>query len=164
MAGIYSDFEDSARDGVRFPAHAVGFFHQEPRVDWAFGVDYLGRDDIKILPVFGLCWHDPNRPAWRYQFIFPRPRVDLTLSSKSRLYCAGTLGGGSWDIELPDESNDVMTYRDYKLVIGLEQADTSKSLSAWELGWVFNRRLEFRSRPDEHGFDDAFVLRYVSQH
>jgi len=163
MAGIYSDFEDSVRDGVRYPSHAVGIFHQEPRADWVFGVDYLGRDDIKLLPVLGLCWHDPDRPAWRYQCIFPRPRVDLTLSSKNRVYCAGTLGGGTWDIEFPDDSNDVMTYRDYKFVLGFEQADTGKSLSAWELGWVFNRRLEFRSRSDERSFDDAFVLRYVSQ-
>ena len=31
MVGVYSDFEDSARDGVRFPAHAVGMFHPGPR-------------------------------------------------------------------------------------------------------------------------------------
>lgn len=164
MVGVYSDFEDSARDGVRFPSHAVGMFHPGPRADWVFGVDYLGRDDIKILPVFGLCWHDPARPSLRYEMIFPRPRVDLTLSKKARLYGAGLLGGGTWDIEFPNNGNDVMTYRDYRIVMGIEQADSKGHLSAWEMGWVFGRTLEFRSRTNERDFDDAFVLRFVTQH
>ena len=164
MVGIYSDFEDSARDGVRFPSHAVGMFHPNPSTDWVFGVDYLGRDDIKVLPVFGFCWHDPARPLLRYEMIFPRPRVDLVLSKDTRLYSAGLLGGGTWDIEFPDDRNDVMTYRDYRFVIGVEQADAHGNLSAWELGWVYGRKLEFRSRTDERSFDDAFVIRFVSQH
>ncbi len=163
MVGVYSDFEDSARDGVRFPAHAVGMFHPGPRADWVFGVDYLGRDDIKVLPVAGWVWHDPQRPELRYEMVFPRPRIDLTLSAQSRIYCRGLLGGGTWDIEFPDDSNDVMTYRDYKLAFGIERADSGGALSSWELGWVFSRKLEFRNRPDELGFGDAFVLRYVTR-
>lgn len=163
MVGVYSDFEDSARDGVRFPAHAVGMFHPGPKADWVFGVDYLGRDDIKVLPVAGFVWHDPNRPELRYEMIFPRPRIDLTLSPQSRVYCSGLLGGGTWDIEFPDNSNDVMSYRDYKLAFGIERADSDGHLNSWELGWVFGRRLEFRDRPDEFGFGDAFVIRYVTR-
>jgi hypothetical protein len=162
--GVYSDFEDSARDGLRFPAHAVGMFHPGLRADWVFGVDYLGRDDIKILPVFGMCWYDPARPSLRYEMVFPRPRIDLALSKHARLYTAARLGGGTWDIEFPNEGNDVMTYRDYRMVIGIEQADSRGDLSAWELGWVFNRSLEFRSRTNERDFDDAFMIRFVSQH
>lgn len=164
MVGVYSDFEDSARDGVRFPSHAVGMFHPSPKADWVFGIDYLARDDFKLLPVFGFCWHDPARPSLRFEMIFPRPRVDVVLSQKTRLYCAGLLGGGTWDIEFPNEDNDVMTYRDYRLVFGLEQADSKGHLSAWELGWVFGRSLEFRSHRNERDFDDAFMIRFVSQH
>jgi hypothetical protein len=162
MVGVYSDFEDSARDGVRFPSHAVGMFHPGPRMDWVFGVDYLGRDDIKILPVAGFVWHDPLRPEVRYEMVFPRPRIDLTLSTHSRIYCRGLLGGGTWDIEFPDDGNDVVTYRDYKLLFGIEQSDSDGDLSGWELGWVFGRNVEFRDRPDEYGFDDAFVIRYIT--
>jgi hypothetical protein len=163
MVGIYSDFEDSARDGVRFPAHAVGMFHPGPRADFVVGVDYYGRDDIKVLPVGGLVWHDPNRPQWRYQMVFPRPRIDYTLTEQTRLYCAGFLGGGSWDIEFPNNHNDVMTYRDYKLVTGIEHADDDGSTWGWEAGWIFSRKLEFRSLPQDYSFDDAFVIRYVTR-
>ena len=163
MVGAYSDFEGSAREGVRFPAHAVGMFHPGPRADWVVGVDYLGRDDVKVLPVAGFCWHDPATPHLRYQMIFPRPRIDLTLSSEVRLYIAGLFGGGTWQIEFPDSSNDVLTYRDYKLVTGIEQMSDDGSLTSWELGWVFGRKIEFRGRPEELDMDDAFVLRLITR-
>jgi hypothetical protein len=159
--GLYSDFEDSARDGIRYPGHAVGMFHRSPEADWVFGVDYLSRDDIKILPVFGFCWHHGESPAVRYECIFPRPRIDFALSNQCRWYVAGLLGGGTWDIEFPDDSNDVMTYRDYRCTFGLEKCDEHGNLSAWELAWVFSRNLEFRSRSDQQFFDDALMIRYV---
>jgi hypothetical protein len=159
--GLYSDFEDSARDGIRYPGHAVGMFHRSPEADWVFGVDYLSRDDIKILPVFGFCWHHGESPSVRYECIFPRPRIDFALSNQRRWYVAGLLGGGTWDIEFPDNSNDVMTYRDYRCIFGLEKCDEHGNLSAWELAWVFSRNLEFRSRSDQQFFDDALMIRYV---
>ncbi len=163
MIGIFSDFEGSAREGVRYPAHAVGMFHTSPKVDWVFGVDYLGRDDVKILPVAGFCWHNPDRPQVRYQMIFPRPRIDWTLNSEVRLYLAGLFGGGTWQIEFPDDNNDVMTYRDFQMLTGIEKIRDDGSLAAWELGWVFGRKLEFRDSPNELYMDDAFVLRYVTR-
>jgi hypothetical protein len=161
--GVYSDFEDSARDGVRFPAHTVGIFHASPRNDLVFGVDYLDRDDIKILPVAGICWHDPNISNLRYQMVFPRPRIDWTIDAESRMYVGGTLGGGTWDIEFPNEANDVLTYRDYRLVFGIEHAGEEGKLSGWEMGWVFSRKLEFRHLPQEFGLDDAFIIRWVTR-
>lgn len=57
--GVFSDFEDSARDGIRFPSHAVGMLKWNKNTDLVLGVDYLSRDDIKLLPVFGLSWEKP---------------------------------------------------------------------------------------------------------
>lgn len=164
MVGAYSDFKGSAREGVRFPAHAVGMFHSSENADWVIGVDYLGRDDVKMLPVAGFCWHNPARPQLRYQMVFPRPRIDLTLNAAARLYLAGLFGGGTWQVEFPDASNDVLTYRDFKMVTGIERKRDDGSLATWELGWVFARKLSFRDRADELNMDDAFVLRYITRH
>ncbi len=84
--GVYSDFEDSARDGVRFPSHGVGILHVNPKLDWVLGVDYLSRDDIKLLPVAGFSWHNPDNCDWRFDLVFPRPRIQYTLSDCSRVY------------------------------------------------------------------------------
>lgn len=162
--GIYSDFEDSARDGVRFPAHLVGMVHPNENWDWVFGVEYVDRDDIKILPVIGFVWHDTSLPGLRVEAVFPRPRIDLQLQRDMRLYWTARLGGGTWDIEMPDDSNDVFTYRDYQILMGLESIDAKKKLSALEFGFVFGRHIEFRNRPDEVNLDESFIIRHVTRY
>ncbi|MBL8811949.1 MAG: hypothetical protein JNM43_17420 [Planctomycetaceae bacterium] len=161
--GAYSDFEDSARDGIRFPSHAVGMVHVDSSTDIVFGLDYLDRDDYPLLPVFGVSLYNLDLPGLRMDLIFPRPRIEYALSPDSRAYIAGNLGGGTWDIEFPDETNKVMTYRDFRLLVGFEKADDS-SLGALEFGYVFGRKLEFRNDPVTTDFHDAFILQWVHRH
>lgn len=161
--GVYSDFEDSARDGVRMPSHAVGVAHWSTQTDLVLGVDYLARDDVKLLPVAGFSYRPFNNPSLRFDLIFPRPRIDYALSADRRLYTAMFLDGGSWDIEFPSGHNDVMTYRDYKLVLGYEHLYESGRTSSCEIGYAFDRQLTFRGLPGETNFDDAFVLRFISK-
>ena len=158
--GVFSDFEDSARDGVRFPSHAVGFFHPNPCLDIVFGVEYLHRDDIKVLPVVGLVLREANVRA---ELVFPRPRIDFALNDDTSLFVKGELGGGSWDIERPDETNDVFTYRDYRVSIGLQTLKSGKT-SSIEFGYVFDRQLSFRSSLHEEEFDDTFMIQLLHQY
>ena len=161
--GVFSDFEDSARDGVRFPGHAVGMLHLQPELDFVFGVDYLSRDDIKMLPVGGVSWRPQAMPDLRFDLVFPRPRIDYSIDNQSKIYLAGRLGGGTWDIEFPNNDNDVMTYRDLQFLVGFENRNTQGNLSSVEFGYVFDRRLQFRTLTQSTEFDDAFVLRFVTR-
>jgi hypothetical protein len=162
-AGFYSDFEDSARDGVRFPAHAVGMLHVNDAWDWVAGVDYLDRDDYKILPVAGFSWHSPEFPNWTVNMVFPRPRVDFAVGASERFYIGGLLGGGTWDIEMPGDVNDVVTYRDFRLLFGLEHLHPKGRLTGLELGYAFGRQVEFRSGQPGMDFDDGFLIRWVTR-
>lgn len=162
--GVYSDFEDSARDGIRFPGHVVGMLHMNDAWDWIAGVDYVDRDDYKILPVAGFSWHSMDFPNLTVDMVFPRPRVDFAMSSRERLYIGGLLGGGTWDIEMPGDFNDVVTYRDFRLLLGLEQLGEKGRLSGLELGYVLGRQVEFRSMQPSVEFDDGFILRWVTRH
>jgi len=161
--GVYSDFEDSARDGVRALGHAVGMLHVNDTLDIVGGVDYLNRDDYKILPVIGYSWHNPNIPRWRADVVFPRPRVQYALDGGQRLYTAGLLGGGTWDIEMPGDINDVITYSDLEWLFGHERITSGGNISAIEMGYVFGRKLEFRSGQPDIDFNDAFVIRWVTR-
>ena len=161
--GVFSDFEDSARDGVRFPGHAVGMLHFKPELDVVYGIDYLSRDDIKLLPVGGISWRPLAMPDFRFNLIFPRPRIDYSIDNQSKIYLAGRLGGGTWDIEFPNNDNDVMTYRDLQLLLGFERRSSDGDLASIEFGYVFDRKLEFRTLSQTTGFDDAFVLRLVTR-
>ena len=159
--GAYGDFEDSVRDGVRLASHAVGFLNLGT-VDAVFGVDYLDRQDIKLLPVGGLVFRHTD---FRAELVFPRPRVDIAIDEHNSLFFKGNLGGGSWDIERPDESDDVFTYRAYEFTVGIQSIDEDDEgcpgISSIEFGYVFDRQLSFRNTNFEQDFDDAFMIRFV---
>ncbi len=162
--GAYSDFEASARNAIRFPSHAVGMFHVNRSTDFVFGIDYLDRNDIAVLPVFGLSLRDVFVHGLRMDLVFPRPRIDYMLSETNRIYLAGQMNGGTWQVRFPDGSNPVMTYRDLRVMFGLESTNKDGSLSAWEFGYVFDRSLEFNSQPGHASFDDAFLIQWISRH
>lgn len=162
--GVYSDFEGSAREGVRFPSHAVGMLHLDHSRDFVFGVDYLDRDDIAILPVIGMSFHEFSVPELRLDLLFPRPKISYLFDSNHSAYLAAYLDGGTWDIEEPGGIENVMTYRDYRLVLGFETDLGEDSVSVWEFGYVFGRELEMRSGYPDTDLSDAFMLRTVWSH
>lgn len=161
--GLFTDFEGSARDGVRFPAHAVGMLHVNSSADIVFGIDWLDRDQVSLLPVFGVSLHDLAFRGLRLDLVFPRPRIEYAFSDTHRVYLAGSTGGGKWDIDFPDGSDQVMSYRDYRLGMGFERADEDGGTTALEFGWVFSRSLEFRRMQGDTRFDDALLIRWVTR-
>lgn len=161
--GVYSDFEDSARDGVRYLGHAVGMLHMSDSWDWVAGVDYLDRGDYKILPVIGFSWHPEEHPNLQFDAVFPRPRVAVAINATQRLYLSGLLGGDTWDIEQPGEVNDVMTYRDFRMLFGHERITENGRSTAFELGYIFGRQVEFETSPLVTTFNDSFIVRMVSR-
>lgn len=160
--GIFSDFEGSAREGVRFPSHAVGMFHVNNSTDIVFGADFFDRDDISVLPVFGLSFRSPQHSRLRFDLIFPRPRIEYSFSNSKRMFVTGSMGGGTWDVD--DGIDHIATYRDYRVMLGFEKADDDGETSAIEFGYVFGRQMELRGQSGQTDFDDAFMIRWVTRH
>lgn len=154
-----SDFEGSARDGIRYPSHAVGYLRMAPWADLVLGIDYIDREDVGLLPVGGFILSPSD--SLQIQLVFPRPRVDISLSSTQRLYLSGDLGGGQWAIErellLVD---DLLTYSDLRLAIGIETT-AGPLVSGMEIAWLFNRKIEFSSDVGNSDLDDTVMLRFV---
>lgn len=156
-----SDFEGSSRDGIRFPSHAVGFLRLGPATELVFGVDYLDRGDVKILPVGGLIVLP--HPDVRFEIVFPRPRMVVQLTDKKRLAISGELGGGTWAVERDALFDDLATYRDLRLSVGLEHVDDKGHVSAFEIGYLFDRRFEYTSG-FEYSPNDTLMLRMVESY
>jgi hypothetical protein len=72
------------------------------------------------------------------------------------------LGGGTWAIERVAEFNDLATYHDLRLCIGLECLEEHGQRSAFEIGYLFDRRLEYSSGIGNMRLDDAVVFRMVT--
>ncbi len=154
-----SDFNGNARKGIQYPSHGVAFLTVRPELDLVLGVDYLDRADIKLLPVAGVIWK-PN-PDMRFELVFPRPRAVFQLTDVYRLYVSGELGGGSWAIARPILRENVATYRDLRVCVGLESV-YGGGQGAIEIGYVFDRQLEYTSGAGDMQLDDALMLRLVT--
>ena len=70
---VSSDFQTS-EDGFRITGRALATWQWLPeRLSLLFGVVYLDRNDLPILPGVGLIW-TPD-PDWRLDLVFPRPKL-----------------------------------------------------------------------------------------
>lgn len=160
--GVFSDFEGSARQGIRYPGHAVGYYRWTPACDFVFGIDYFSRDDIKLLPVAGLIL--TPRDDLRLELVFPRPRVEVRISELSSVYLAGELGGGTWDIERPTLPDDVVTYRDLRLLFGISSRQEDGGEEGLEIGYVFDRNLSYRSSNGDFSPGSTILLRATKRY
>ena len=155
-----SDFEGSSREGIRFPGHAVGFLSVGPTAELVLGVDYLDRGDVKLLPVVGLI--AMPRPDVRLELVFPRPRAVFQLTEEHQLYVGGELGGGTWAVERDTMVDDLATYRDLRLCVGLGRVKDGNRRSAVEIGYLFDRRLEYTSGNGNYNPIDTAMVRWIS--
>jgi hypothetical protein len=163
--GLFTDFEDSVRDGWRFPAHAVVFHDWTETIEGVAGVKYLDRENLPPLPVLGVILRPDDRV--RLEAIFPEPRVAWRVHAESDsenwLSLSGEIGGGEWAIERSNtDLADVVTYNDYSAVLGFHHYMLSGTDIAFEIGYVFARDLEYRSGAGDFQPDEAFFIRWSS--
>lgn len=154
--GFYTDFEGSARKGLRWPSTAVLEYRTDESLKWLLGVDILNRDDYFCLPVFGTVW--TPRPDVRVDLVFPKPRVSYRTSRLGWVFVGGEMWGGMWAIERQAGASDVVTYRDLRAVIGLESTTENQIVWFTDLGVAFNRHLEFRSGTGDYQPLATFLL------
>jgi hypothetical protein len=157
----FSDFENKSADAFRLPSRAIALWSTTPELQLAFGVINFDREDVSWLPAAGLIW-TPN-DAYKLELLFPRPRVLRKLSETDRetrwIYAGGEFGGGSWAIRREDRSDDIVTYSVLRFLIGYEAKRTAGFSPRVEIGYLFNRRIEYVSGVGDYDPDSAFMLR-----
>ncbi|MBI2826882.1 MAG: hypothetical protein HYX69_19580 [Planctomycetia bacterium] len=144
---IFNDFRDWGHGAFRVTGRGLGLVTLSPTWQLAAGVAYLGRADAQILPVGGLIW-TPNED-WRVEAIVPRPRIierflDGFLADWW-VYLAGEFGGNTYAIQRAAGFDDLATYRDFRVQLGLERKADSGSYHRFEVGYVFGRKVEYAS-------------------
>ncbi len=159
---VASDFQ-STDDALRVTGRAFATWQWVPeRLTLLFGVVYLDRDDLAILPGVGLIW--TPTPDYRLDVIFPRPKLARRLVFVPReredwVYLSGKLGGRTWAVERESGLPDQLTLRDYRLDLGWERIIDGGSGVFAEIGYVFGRELEYESTSTGISFDDAVMIR-----
>jgi hypothetical protein len=100
------------------------------------------------------------RDDLRLELVFPRPRIEVQVSPKNSLYLAGELGGGTWAIERMTGVDDVVTYRDLRLLLGIQGGDDEGYQSGFEIG----RDLSYRSKLGDYQPGDTVLFRLTSRY
>ena len=163
--GHYSDWEASDADAFRVTGDAFAVYQQGPGKKWVLGVIYLNREDIAVIPAAGLIY-EPT-PDVKYEAILPRPRIAWRLPQTNPqpgdarwFYVGGEFGSGIWSIERPlSLTQDLLTYRDLRVLIGYERKVVGGLSRRFETGYVFDRELEFSSATPRLKLGDTLILR-----
>lgn len=161
--GIYSDFENLGEDAVRYQGRALAAISWSPTVEVRFGVVYLDRVDIKLLPAGGIVWTpDQNR---RFEILFPNPKLAWRLSQYGNadfwFYIGGEYGGDSWQITRADGvTEEQVDYNDIRVMLGLEWSTPRGLKGMVEVGYLWERELDYSiTHADDLSLDNTFMLR-----
>ncbi|MEM8946984.1 MAG: DUF6268 family outer membrane beta-barrel protein [Planctomycetota bacterium] len=164
--GHYSDFEASDADAFRVTGQAFAVYESSPAWTWVFGVVYLNRRDLSVIPAVGAIYK-PHADL-KFDAILPRPRISwrlpdglLASNTERWAYVGGEFGGGIWSIDRSATvGQDLMTYNDFRLLMGIEtKADLGAISHRLEFGYVFGRELEFSSATPNVELDDSLFVR-----
>jgi len=160
--GIYSDSGTNTSKAWRTRGVALVKYRHTPITSLVLGVAYLDRENLKLLPVGGLVIELSEHTA--LELMFPEPRLTTLFrqgkSWESELYVRGQIGGGSWSIRRPAQPVDVVTYEDFRVFVGISSDDDDGENSFYEVGYVFNRTLEYRSGIGDMPLRDSIMFRY----
>lgn len=165
--GVWSDFDHVTSDSVRLLGRGLASIAVTPQLDILFGVVYLDRVKVKLLPAGGVYWRPT--PEWDAYIVFPNPKVRKFWAnvgnSKMYWYVAGEYGGGSWTAsradDTPDQLNDRLDINDIRVLGGIECETLTGIRSHLEVGYVWDRELVFESGmpPGDYKLDDTVMIR-----
>ena len=124
---VDSDFRQHSSQALRVTGHGIAAWTCSPTLTLVLGADYLDRTDVPLLPVAGLVWK-PNDNA-KFELVFPQPKIShrfywngiVNQDIEDWIYIGGELGGGTWAIQRGDGANDVFSYRDLRVFLGVER-------------------------------------------
>ena len=165
IPGLFTDGDATGSQAFRLQGRAVGYLAFSEETQVALGATYLDRDDVPLLPIVGLI-HSPREDI-RIEAMFPRPRLLKRIAEDSAgetwAYLQGELGGGSWAIERPGRWGrnriDIASYRDYRLIAGIERRVTEGGSALLEAGYVFGRELTYESGRGDYDPEGTFLIR-----
>jgi hypothetical protein len=147
--GMYTDFVYVTSRSLRTPGRALGLYALNPQWTLVAGAVYLDRLSVRLLPAGGAIW-TPDADS-RFELYFPRPklmhRIATVRNSNLWGFIEGEYGGNTWTIHRSQLGGfgDVVDYNDLRLSIGTEWIGFNQRRANIEVGYVFNRRLEYRS-------------------
>jgi len=162
--GVFSDFRHSSDQMLRITGHGVAAWEWTERLKVLLGVGYFDRLDVNVLPVGGIIW-TPNEEV-TFELLFPRPRIARRIywagaygqHVQDWLYMAAEFGGATWAIAR-SSSTDLVNYRDFRILLGVERKVIGGLGARLEVGYVLGRKIQYAGATPEFEPTDTVMLR-----
>lgn len=165
--GVFTDYNTFDSESLRILGKIIGRVRLTPTATGRLGAFWIDRNRIKLLPAVGILWA-PNADT-RFDLFFPEPKLGHYLATFGRndmwWYASAYYGGGAWTVERASGESDSIDINDWRVVIGLEWGRNEMlrqghRFAFLEGGYVFNRELIYRYRPqDSIDLENSFVVR-----
>lgn len=140
--GLSSDFEGTGGDDFRVPVSVQGRYKVSSTLTTVTGLAYTGqRHSIPVLPVLGVTWLPSDR--WSFTVGFPRTAAVYKTPGSTELFMAGEFSGGEYGIHTSEVGADVLRYRDYRALLGVEFPLFPGGRLAVSGGYAFGREFSF---------------------
>jgi hypothetical protein len=122
---------------------------------------YLDREDVNLLPAGGIILSPSD--DWQLDLIFPKPKIAQRLLADGRTelwhYLAAEFGGGPYSITRASGAADVVIFRDYRMMYGVERKVLGGIWTKIEAGIVLGREAEFVSGVGDFQPGETLLLR-----
>ncbi len=145
---LFSDFQ-ATKNSLRMAGRGIVLYRWSPQLQLTGGFLYLGRKDIAALPIAGFIY-TPNEDV-KLDIMFPKPKAAYRYTQDQDrerwVYLSGELGGGSWAVRRASGADDVASYRDLQLLVGIEHKQPKALNWQMEGGYVFSRNVQYLSSP-----------------
>ncbi|HVT30866.1 MAG TPA: hypothetical protein VHE81_22865, partial [Lacipirellulaceae bacterium] len=164
--GLFADdhsFDSS--EAFRVNGRAVGVYAPTIDLKYALGVTYVDGGWSKVVPVAGVIYKPTDDVE--YSLVFPTPRISWRLpwspipgSDERWFYIEINYGNSAWAFQQSNGTPDVLDYRDYRVILGVERRIVGGLSHRVEIGYVFHRDIKIASvGGDDISMDDSFIAR-----
>jgi hypothetical protein len=164
--GLFADdhsFDSS--EAFRVNGRAVGVYAPTIDLKYALGVTYLDGGWSKVVPVAGVIYKPTDDVE--YDLVFPTPRISWRLPwsaipgrDERWLYISMEYGNSAWAFQQSNGTPDVLDYRDYRVILGVERRIVGGLSHRLEIGYVFNRDIKIASvGGNDISMDDTLIVR-----
>jgi hypothetical protein len=145
--GFYSDLHNTSGDAFRMRGHGMAIVALSEKFQIMLGAAYVNRYNFKIVPIGGFRWLPDEDTEIR--LLVPAPKISRRIANygdaKISVYLSGDYGGGFYAVRRDSGQDDVIDYSDFRLLTGVEAELPGERRWYAEVGYVFNRRIDYVS-------------------
>ncbi|MCA9112136.1 MAG: hypothetical protein KDA52_19435 [Planctomycetaceae bacterium] len=158
---IRSDFTTSQNAFRLFGLGLVNWECIPDELTLSAGAVFLDRADLPLLPAVGLTW--TPQPTLKADLQFPTSKLSFRIAkdgnqSETWSYLSAGIGGNTWAVTRASNLSDELTLREMRLVLGVDHLTDGGGGYFAEVGFLFNRRIEYQVDQSQFGLSDGIVL------